>query len=403
MNAFEQSDPLTDANRRIARPKMRGLKSPVFQGQLRSLSMVGILVLVWIVLQILTGGLFLGPRNLTNLSGQLAITAMLAAGAVMVMVPGYIDLSLGATVAASAVVAAVASNTYGLGFWSTVSVTLLFGLIIGLWHAFWIAWLRVPAFIVTLASLLAIRGLSLIFTNAETISPSQDMLVISDASLSAPLSAAILIALWLGFSALQIREWRAQLAAGIATSLVSVVLLPSVAIGAVVIGAVFIAGNYQGIPIPVAIGIGIIVIASGILRYTAFGRRLYAIGGNRHAAYLSGVNIRRHTVLVLAGMGVLYGIAGLVLVARLDSAPPDAEAGLELDVIAAAVIGGTSLLGGRGTVAGAVLGVLLMESLASGMSLMNLPSAYQSITVGLVLLIAVYVDIRSRGLRSATD
>jgi D-xylose transport system permease protein len=403
MNAFEQSDPLTDANRGIARPKMRGLKSPVFQGQLRSLSMVGILVLVWIVLQILTGGLFLGPRNLTNLSGQLAITAMLAAGAVMVMVPGYIDLSLGATVAASAVVAAVASNTYGLGFWSTVSVTLLFGLIIGLWHAFWIAWLRVPSFIVTLASLLAIRGLSLIFTNAETISPSQDMLVISDASLSAPLSAAILIALWLGFSALQIREWRAQLAAGIATSLVSVVLLPSVAIGAVVIGAVFIAGNYQGIPIPVAIGIGIIVIASGILRYTAFGRRLYAIGGNRHAAYLSGVNIRRHTVLVLAGMGVLYGIAGLVLVARLDSAPPDAEAGLELDVIAAAVIGGTSLLGGRGTVAGAVLGVLLMESLANGMSLMNLPSAYQSITVGLVLLIAVYVDIRSRGLRSAID
>ena len=370
---------------------------------MRSLSMVGILVLVWIVLQILTGGLFLGPRNLTNLSGQLAITAMLAAGAVMVMVPGYIDLSLGATVAASAVVAAVASNTYGLGFWSTVSVTLLFGLIIGLWHAFWIAWLRVPSFIVTLASLLAIRGLSLIFTNAETISPSQDMLVISDASLSAPLSAAILIALWLGFSALQIREWRAQLAAGIATSLVSVVLLPSVAIGAVVIGAVFIAGNYQGIPIPVAIGIGIIMIASEILRYTAFGRRLYAIGGNRHAAYLSGVNIRRHTVLVLAGMGVLYGIAGLVLVARLDSAPPDAEAGLELDVIAAAVIGGTSLLGGRGTVAGAVLGVLLMESLANGMSLMNLPSAYQSITVGLVLLIAVYVDIRSRGLRSAID
>ena len=225
----------------------------------------------------------------------------------------------------------------------------------------------------------------------------------SDLSLSAPLSAAILIALWLGFSALQIREWRAQLAAGIATSLVSVVLLPSVAIGAVVIGAVFIAGNYQGIPIPVAIAIGIIVIASGILRYTAFGRRLYAIGGNRHAAYLSGVNIRRHTVLVLAGMGVLYGIAGLVLVARLDSAPPDAEAGLELDVIAAAVIGGTSLLGGRGTVAGAVLGVLLMESLANGMSLMNLPSAYQSITVGLVLLIAVYVDIRSRGLRSAID
>ena len=140
------------------------------------------------------------------------------------------------------------------------------------------------------------------------------------------------------------------------------------------------------------------VAASGlILRYTVFGRRLFAIGGNRVAAELAGINIRAHASLVFAGMGLLYGVAGLMLVSRLDSAPPGAAVGLELNVIAAAVIGGTSLLGGRGTVAGALLGAVLMESLANGMSLMNLPSAYQLIAVGLVLLFAVYADIRGRG------
>ncbi|MGH7068764.1 MAG: ABC transporter permease subunit, partial [Acetobacteraceae bacterium] len=143
--------------------------------------------------------------------------------------------------------------------------------------------------------------------------------------------------------------------------------------------------------------LGVLAITGLILRYTAFGRRLFAIGGNRLAAQLAGINIRLHGSLVFAGMGLLYGLSGLVLVARLDSAPPGAEQGLELNVIAAAVIGGTSLLGGRGTIAGAFIGAVLMESLANGMSLMNLPSAYQLIAVGLVLLLAVYADIRGRG------
>ena len=130
---------------------------------------------------------------------------------------------------------------------------------------------------------------------------------------------------------------------------------------------------------------------------TAFGRELYAIGGNRHAAVLAGIDIKRHIFIVFLGMGILYAVAGLVLVARLASAPPNAGNGMELNVIAAAVIGGTSLLGGRGTVAGAVIGAVLMESLSNGMSLMNLASAYQSITVGLVLLVAVYADLRGRG------
>ena len=381
-----------------ARP-LAGLLAP---GRLKLLPMIVVLLVVWAVLQGLTGGLFLSARNLTNLSGQVAITAMLTAGAVVVMVPGFIDLSLGATVAASAVVAALVSTNFGFGFWPTVAATMGFGLLIGAWHAFWIAWMRVPAFIVTLASLLAIRGLSLVITNAETIPPDPSLLVISDASLSPTLSVAVLVLFWAAFSSLQVREYRAQAAAGLRPSLGGVVGLPVASVGVVALGMIVMSASYRGLPLPVTLVLAIIAITGTVLRYTAFGRRLYAIGGNRQAALLAGINIRKHVSFVFAGMGLLYGLAGLVLVARLDSAPPNAEQGLELNVIAAAVIGGTSLMGGRGTVAGAALGALLMESLSNGMSLMNLASAYQSITVGLVLLFAVYADLRGKG-RSATE
>ena len=369
------------------------------QSRFRLIPMIAVLIVVWIILEMLTGGLFLSARNLTNLSGQVAITAVLTAGAVLLMVPGYIDLSLGATVAASAVVAAFASTVYGFGFWPTVLVTIGFGVVLGFWHAYWIAWMHVPSFIVTLASLRAIRGVSLVITNAETISPSMDMLVISDASLPPLDSIVVLLGMWLVFSLLQWREWRAQVSAGVPASFKILVLLPAVSVGAVAFLGMIIAATYRGIPLPVAIVLAVVAITGGVLRYTPFGRRLYAIGGNRQAALLAGIDIRKHVTIVFAAMGALYGVAGLMLVARLSSAPPTAGQGLELNVIAAAVIGGTSLMGGRGTVAGAVIGAVLMESLANGMSLMNLPSSYQSIAVGLVLLFAVYVDVRGRGSR----
>ena len=367
------------------------------QGRFRLIPMIAVLIVVWIVLELLTHGLFLSPRNLTNLSGQVAISAVLVAGAVMLMVPGYIDLSLGATVAASGVVAAFASTVYGFGLWPTVFITVGFGLVLGLWHAYWIAWMHVPAFIVTLASLLAIRGLSLVITNAETISPSEDILVISDASLPPLVSIVLLIAMWGVFSLLQLREYRAQTSAGVPASFNILVALPVVSVGVVTLLGMFISANYRGIPVPVALVLAVVAISGGVLRYTPFGRRLYAIGGNRQAALLAGIDVRNHITIVFAAMGALYGLAGLMLVARLSSAPPTAGQGLELNVIAAAVIGGTSLMGGRGTVAGAVIGAVLMESLANGMSLMNLPSSYQSIAVGLVLLFAVYIDVRGRG------
>jgi D-xylose transport system permease protein len=395
MNASLKSVPISPEPGAVEATSAGG--SRLSRLQLRSFGLVAILILVSIVFQILTGGTFLSARNLTNLSGQVAITAVLTAGIVLVMIPGYIDLSIGATVSFAGVLAAMLSAGYGFSFWPTVLMVLACGLAIGAWHALWVAWLGVPAFIVTLSSLLAIRGLALVVTNSQTISPDESLLVFSDYNLSTTASVLLPLVLWLGFAALQVRDWRARVSAQVATSVTSAVVLPIVVTGVLTIAAILTVLDYRGLPLPVAIVLVVIAVTSFILRYTAFGRRLYAIGGNRQAAELAGVRIKLHGTLVLVGMGLLYGIAGLMLVARLDSAPPGAEVGLELNVIAAAVIGGTSLMGGRGTVVGAALGALLMESLSNGMSLMNLPSAYQPITVGLVLLFAVYADMRSRG------
>jgi ABC-type xylose transport system permease subunit len=291
------------------------------------------------------------------------------------------------------------SSKYGFSVPAVIATTLATGLIMGLWHGLWVAVLRVPAFIVTLASLLAVRGIALVVTNSETMSPEADLLVISDTAVPALPAALLLLVLWIGIVFVQSREYRAQASAGISTSWFSVVGLPAVFTGLLSIAAGTIAASYRGIPLPVILLLAVMIVVGGLLRLTAFGRRLYAIGGNRQAAALAGIDIMRNTLFVFVGMGLLYGIAGLVLVSRLASAPPNAGNGMELNVIAAAVIGGTSLLGGRGTVSGAVIGAVLMESLSNGMSLMNLSSAYQSIAVGFVLLIAVYADIRGRGVK----
>lgn len=374
------------------------LTGRLFAGErVRSFGLVAILAVVWIIFQFLTAGLFLTPRNLTVLSVQVAISAILAAGIVMIMVPGHIDLSIGATVSFAAIITAVTMTNFHFSVWPAIVATLLVSAVIGVWHGFWVAVMRVPAFIVTLASLLALRGASLLITSGRTIAPSDKITFISDYSLSPIASGIVLAALWAGIVGLSIREQRARLAAGMEGSFLSLVGIPAVISGALCVAAIAIAFSYRGLPLPVAVLLAIVAVISFQLRYTRFGRHLYAIGGNPEAAHLAGINIRWHSFWVFVAMGFLYGIAGLIFVARLDSAPPNGATGLELNVIAAAVIGGTSLLGGVGRVVGAVLGALLMETLNNGMSLMNLPSYYQQISIGFVLLIAVYLDIRARG------
>lgn len=377
------------------RGRLANLRGLPFDGA-RSLTLLLILVAVWLTFQVLTDGLFLTPRNLTLLSVQVAVTAVLAAGIVMVMVPGHIDLSIGAAVAITAIVTAMTMRDLGVSTPVAILLTLLAGGLIGAWHGLWVAYLGVPSFIVTLASLMALRGLALLVTKGETSSPGTGVTSIASTYVPGGWTLLIFALLVAGFVALQIRELRARRAARMSTSAVRIVVVPAVVLGAICAGAAGVALSYKGLPVPVLILLVLAIAVAALLRLTRVGRQLYAMGGNPEAARLAGIRTKRHTFWIFTAMGVLYGVAGLILVARLGSAPPNAASGLELNVIAAAVIGGTSLLGGIGTVAGALMGAVLMESLNNGMSLMNLPTYWQQISVGLVLLVAVYIDLRSR-------
>lgn len=393
MNRIADTDaPRTEGQ--LARLRGRWRELP-FDGT-RSLTLLLILLGVWLVFHVLTDGLFLTPRNLTLLSVQVAVTAVLAAGIVMVMVPGNIDLSVGAAVAMTAIVTSVTMNDLGASLPVAIVMTIAAGAAIGAWHGLWVAYLGVPSFIVTLASLMVLRGLALLITKGETISPGSDVTSIASTYVAGGWTVLIFAALVVGFALLQFRELRARQAARMPVSVVRVVVVPTVLLGVICAAAATVALSYKGLPLPVFVLLVVGVGIGALLRLTRTGRHLYALGGNPEAARLAGVRTKRLTFWVFAAMGALYGVAGLLMVSRLGSAPPNAATGLELNVIAAAVIGGTSLLGGIGTVAGALMGAVLMESLNNGMSLLNLPTYWQQITVGLVLLVAVYIDLRSR-------
>jgi len=270
-------------------------------------------------------------------------------------------------------------------------------MLIGFWQGIWIAWLGVPSFIVTLASLLALRGAALTITGGSTTSHQGILSFVASAYVPATYAMLILVVLIAVFAALRMADWNARVkASGRALPLSTSVVLPTAIVGLLASAAAVIAFSYKGAPLPVVILLLVASATTFVMSRTAFGRRLYAIGGNLAAANYAGIDIKRHCLVVFVAMGALYGVTGLILVSRIGVAVPTAGTGLELTVIAAAVIGGTSLFGGKGTAGGAVVGALLLESLNNGMGLMNVGSSFQLIVNGLVLLVAVYFDIRSR-------
>lgn len=375
---------------------------PLSLRQFRAFSLVAILLLIWLGFQVLTHGLFLSPRNLTTLTIQVAVTAMLAAGIVMVMVPGYIDLSIGSATAFTGIFAALLIDpARGLGLTNdagtVILLTLLAGALIGAWQGFWIAWMEVPAFIVTLASLLAFRGAALTVTGGSSASHHGVLLFLAADFLPARWTALAMAVVVVLYAATKYVDWRARaVSASRKVGLFSTIGFPVAIMVACAVGVSAVAFSYRGAPLPVAILGLVLAISTFIMSRTVFGRRLYAIGGNLAAATYAGINSKRYCFIVFTMMGVLYGLAGLIFDARIGVAVPTAGTGLELTVIAAAVIGGTSLFGGTGTPLGAVIGALLLESLNNGMGLMNIESSFQLIVNGLVLLVAVYFDIRSR-------
>jgi len=352
----------------------------------RSLLMVAALLVIWIVFSMTTHGTFLSPRNLSLLARQASVTAILAVGMVLVIVAGQIDLSVGALAGLMGGLAAMAymNRQWPLGL--AFAVVLVGGAALGAAQGALVAWLKIPPFIVTLGGMLLFQGALLGVTGGVTISPSRPFLYVGQAYVPVWLGWVIAALMAAAIVATGVRGGGARLMSRIGLALIPLAFTA-------------VMNAYEGIPVPVLLLLALAAFFSGAAHHTRFGRHLYAIGGNREAAFYSGINIERHILGVFTVMGLLSGIAGIVLTARVGAATSDAGRIMELDAIAAAVIGGTSLLGGQGTVWGALLGALVMASLDNGMSLMNTEAFWQPIIKGSILVAAVAVDMAGRRTR----
>lgn len=365
-----------------------------FQFDLRAYTMIFALLAIWAVFFFLTDGDFISSRNISMLSRQMSITTILAVGMVLVIVAGHIDLSVGSVAGFTGAVVAILQVWYHWGTVPAALATLAVGVVIGLWQAFWIAGIGVPAFIVTLSSMLVFRGGILFITKGVTISPLQQSLrFLGDGYVSPAISVALVAAALLIYIFLEIRSRQSRKSHGLELPSIYLQILKWAVVCAVAGIMTWELVAYEGIPIPVLILLCLVVLFTYIANNTKFGRHVYAIGGNKEAAIFSGVNIKKTNTIIFVLMGVLSAIAGIVLTARLNAATTSAGTNYELDAIAAAILGGTSTLGGVGTIPGAILGGLIMASIDNGMSLMNIDYSIQVIVKGLILVLAVAVDI----------
>lgn len=364
---------------------------------LRDSMLLVVLAAVWTFFYLATDGIFLTQRNLVLLALQTAIVSLAAISAVMLIVTRNFDLSVGSAVALVGVVLAILTVKHDVNPLVAVAISICAGVLMGAWQGWWVTRLGVSSFIVTLAGMLYFRGVSMIATNGATVAPLPKSLT-GFATGFLPVSASILVvvaALGL-YSAFRLVEFRRGRSLDLLEKLGPVLLRSLVPPVVAAVVAVWVV-SWQGIPYLVLLVAISTIGAEFLMRRTRFGARLYAIGGNPEAARLSGINLQRTIFWNFVIGGFFYGITGVALTARVSGAiGGTAGLFLELDAIAAAIIGGTSLAGGRGRILGALLGALLMGSLNNGMSLMNVPTFYQNTARGVVLLLAVALDQWSR-------
>ena len=355
------------------------------------------LLVQWSVFFFLSGGLFLGTRNFSNLVRQTCVTGVLSVGMLMVIVTGEIDLSVGSLVGVCGMVAVLMQTALQWNWVASLLMGILVGIIVGALQGALVAYANVPSFIVTLGGLLVWRGVTKGLSGGNTY-PVEDYFFksVGQSYLSAE-AGIVLVALWIAIAGWWVvRDVRARrhhgLVQRVGWSIVLRIAGPSL-LAALFVG---ILNGYAGVPVPVLVLLCVALVGTVLMQHTVFGRHLYAIGGNAEAAQLSGVRLPLHRLGVFIIMGALSAVAGIIYAARVGSAGPDAGTLLELDAIAACVIGGASLMGGRGSVLGACLGALFMASLDNGMSLQNVPDFIQDIVKGVVLVSAVGLDVVGR-------
>jgi D-xylose transport system permease protein len=364
---------------------------------LRNSMLLIVLAGVWLALYFATNGTFLTQRNLVLLALQTSIVSLAAISAVMLIVTRNFDLSVGSAVALVGVVLAVLTVRYDVDPALAVLAAIASGVLMGAWQGFLVTRIGVSSFIVTLAGMLYFRGVAMIATNGATVAPlPRSLTSLATSFLPPPLSIGMVMVSLLAYGALRLAEIRRASALGVSAGVVPEALRALVPPLAAAVIAVWIV-SWQGIPYLVLLVALCTFAAEFLMRRTRYGAQLYAIGGNPEAARLSGINHTRAIFWNFAIAGLGYGITGVALTARVSGAiGGSAGLFLELDAIAAAIIGGTSLSGGRGRILGALVGALLMGSLNNGMSLMNVPTFYQDTARGVVLLLAVAIDHISR-------
>lgn len=376
----------------------------MFKGNIRQYGMIIALLFIMLLFEVLTGGLLLKPINITNLILQNSYILVLAIGMVLVIITGHIDLSVGSIAAFVGAVSAIFMVQWQMNPIVAVILSIVIGGLIGAWQGFWVAYVRIPAFIVTLAGMLLFRGLTMIVLEGQSISPFPNGFqkissgFIPDFSNMATNIVAVLagIALSILYIITELRNRAAQRRYNFDTGSQTLFFTKMILVVAVINAFTIVLASYAGIPTILVLLFLLIIIYSFVMNKTVMGRHVYAIGGNEKAAGLSGVKTKKVTFWVFVNMGVLAAVSGLIFAARLNAATPRAGTNFELDAIAACFIGGASASGGIGTVFGAIIGGLVMGVLNNGMSLVGLGIDWQQGIKGLVLLLAVAFDIYNK-------
>ena len=369
------------------------------------MALVAIVLFFTVVVQLTLGVDFLSAQNITNLFLQNSYVIIMALGMLLVIVAGHIDLSIGSVVGFTGAVAAVLTVNMGLPVYVVIPAVLFVGMLIGAAQGYWIAYWRIPSFIVTLAGMLVFRGLTLWLLNGQNIGPFPksfqslstgfipDVFGVDKPNMTA-LAIVVLAAVVIIFI-----SWRARksdVTFGIAPEPMIMFAIRNLIVAAALIFVGYKLATFRGLPNVVIVLSILTIVYAFFTENTVMGRRIYALGGNEKAAKLSGIKTDRLVFLTFVNMGVLAALAGMIVAARLNSATPKAGGGFELDVIAAVFIGGASMSGGVGKIIGVVVGALIMGVMNNGMSILGIGIDYQQVIKGLVLLAAVIFDVYNK-------
>lgn len=369
----------------------------LFHLDVKTYTMLLALLSIWVIFTMATSGDFLTSRNLSNLFRQMSITGILSIGMVFIIIAGHIDLSVGSLMGLLGGVMAVLNVWFKVDGLLAITMTLALGLVIGIFNGWLVAYKKIPAFIVTLGGMLVFRGILIGMTKGTTVAALDSSIrFVGNAYLveGVGIALGVMAVAVVAYQSFAGRKLQAQYGLEIVPAGAEIA---KIVCAAVLIGIfITILNSYQGFPVPVLILVITAVIFSYVLTKTVFGRRVYAVGGNAEAAKLSGINVTKMNLSIFALNGLLVSIAGVLLCSRLNAASVAAGQNAEMDAIAACVIGGASLMGGIGSVGGALVGALVMASLDNGMSMLNIETFWQFIVKGAILVLAVWVDIATK-------